>query len=318
MSISVTNDFTHFTKYVGREIVKMLSKKYDFDINEAIDYLELNSSKNYRSDDVTEKKEKAKIPLPFCGVINKNCCQAIKLNYGLYTQCNNSPTVYDAEYPVCQTCNKQIEKNTNSEPTYGFITRRLELGVNFRDSKGKAPINYANLMEKMNITRDEAEKAAKSLGLIIPESEFKIKKTTRGRPKKDTTAEDTASESSYTDKPSEKKRGRPKKTKDIVDVNDFGNDILKGLTESLSEDDTTKSFEESDIVQDSESEHEEAIPIKLSKTNKKGYIIVDCEEAAEYLLTSDNELYKPITHDFVGGWNTKTKTIDLVNSDSDS
>ena len=116
-------------KYLSREIVNTLSKKYKFDIDDAISYLSINTE---RSEDSKDGKDEVKtatktsIPLPFCGVINKTCCQGIRLNYGLYTQCTNAPSVYNKRFPVCATCNKQVEKNSNEEPNYGYINDRLE------------------------------------------------------------------------------------------------------------------------------------------------------------------------------------------------
>lgn len=325
MSIMVGIDTIDATKYIGRQIVKILSEQYDFDYNSAIEFLDFNTVKTDKTDktDKSVIKEKSNIPLPFCGVINKTCCYGIRLNYGLYTQCTNDCTVYNTEFPLCQTCYKQSEKNSNGQPTYGFITNRVEQGINYRDPKGKAPITYANIMEKMNITRDAAEKAAKKVGLVIPESEFIIKKAQRGRPKKDTTADDTASESSFieTDKKTEKKRGRPKKNKDTIDVNDIGNHMLKELVTQVKNSEENNIENRESITEnkedDDESDEAEAVPIKLDKKNALGYKIVDTEKEAEYLLTSDNQLYTPFTHDLKGNWNAKTKSIDIVDSDDE-
>ena len=322
MSIMVDINTIDATKYIGRQIVKILSEQYDFDYNSAIEFLDFNTIKTEKADK-SIAKEKINIPLPFCGIINKKCCYGVRLNYGLYTQCTNDCTVYNTEFPLCQTCYKQTEKNSNGKPTYGYITARLEEGINYRDPKGKAPIVYANIMEKMNITRDAAEKAAKKIGLIIPESEFIIKKAARGRPKKDTTADDTASECSFTDteKKTEKKRGRPKKNKDVIDVNDVSNNMLKELVNYVKNSEDEKILENEPIIEnkqdDDESDEAEAIPIKLDKKNSIGYKIVDSEEEADYLLTSDNQLYTPFTHDLKGNWNAKTKSIDLVDSDDE-
>ena len=52
-------------------------------------------------------------------------------------------------YDVCKTCKKQIEKSKNVKPTYGYIQERIEMGDRYRDPKGKAPIAYGNIMEKL-------------------------------------------------------------------------------------------------------------------------------------------------------------------------
>ena len=56
-------------------IVKSLSKKYGFSVEEGMRYLEV---------DKKEYKSKNEI-IPWCGVINEYNCQAIRYNHGLYT-----------------------------------------------------------------------------------------------------------------------------------------------------------------------------------------------------------------------------------------
>jgi len=282
-------------KYLSREIVNILGKKYKLvslsdgehsNMNDALSYLMINIERNDYSKRETNVS-KINIPLPFCGVINKKCCQGIRLNYGLYTQCINIPTVYDKKFPVCKTCNNQIEKNSNEQPNYGYINDRLEQKNEFRDPKGRTPVKYANILDKLNISRAQAQSVAQQQGLTIPEEEFIIKKSMRGRPKKDTTADDTASESSFIES-IKKKRGRPKKNKDVVYV-----DQLSSKTESDSE------------------ENVYATPIKLDNNTKNGYIIVSLEEA-EYLLGDENILYDITEHKPIGTLNKKEKRIEYI------
>jgi len=295
MELIISSECLNMMKYLSREIVNILGKKYKLvslsdgehsNMNDALSYLMINIERNDYSNAETNVS-KINIPLPFCGVINKNCCQGIRLNYGLYTQCINTPMVYDKKFPVCKTCNNQIEKNYNEQPNYGYINERLEKKNEFRDPKGRTPVKYANILEKLNISRAQANTAAQQQGLTIPEEEFIIKKTMRGRPKKDTTADDTASESSFIE-PVKKKRGRPKKNKEVIDV-----DQLSDKTESDSE------------------ENVYATPIKLDNNTKNGYIIVDIEEA-EYLLGDENILYDITQHKPIGKLNKKEKRIEYI------
>jgi hypothetical protein len=342
MQVIMSPDNIDIMKYLSREIVNILSKKYKFDIDDAVSYLSVNTE---RADTIKEEiktTQKTNIPLPFCGVINNTCCQGIRLNYGLYTQCTNSPSIYNKRFPVCNTCNKQVEKNSNEEPNYGFISDRLEKGDKFRDPKGKAPVNYANIMEKLKITREEAETAAKQLDLTIPDEQFIIKKPTRGRPKKDTTADDTASEASSVEPKEQKKRGRPKKNKEVVDVDDIGSKLLEQLSEPITRVETSKQ----EILLDNTSDNEaipsnisdnndhandqdddddddddasgiEVQPIKLNKKTELGYIEVECEKDADYLLASNNSIYRTKTWDLVGVWNATTKKVEEVDSDDE-
>jgi hypothetical protein len=299
-----------------RKVVSELSSMYGFNKEDAERELKLDELRV----DVIENKVKKKVTvlLPFCGEINRECCYGIRLNHGLYTQCSNDITDNTRREPLCSTCNKQVEKNSNGEPTYGYVTTRLEKGENFRDPKGKAAVNYGNIMEKLNITRDVAVKAAAEFGWTIPESQFQVKRATRGRPKKDATAVDTASEISEEDLPqSEKKaRGRPKKDKKVVSSN-TGDDLIQDLVEKANKDSSSSSNKESD----DEEEPVQAQPIKMTKD---GYTILEVQVEGEspagtdYLINpTDNTLYHPKTFDDVGVWNPKTKTIDTVESDEE-
>lgn len=307
-------------RQIGSKIVSELSSIYGFSREEAEEVLKLNK---LRVDivDVGVKKRSGGMVLPFCGEINESCCNGIRLNHGLYTQCVNEISDTSGRYPVCSTCSKQVEKNSNGEPSYGYVRNRLEMGENYRDPKGKSAVNYGNVMEKLKISREDAIKAAGELGWTIPESQFQVKKATRGRPKKDATAVDTASEISEEDLPqAEKKtRGRPKKEKKIVSSN-TGDDLIKDLVEKANKEPESNASENEE-VEEEDVEQVSAEPIKMTKD---GYIVLAVEVEGEspagtdYLINpKDNTLYHPKTYDNVGIWNPKTKTIDLVESDDD-
>ena len=180
-------------RVMGEQIVIELSKKYNFDVAEALDHLNLDVVVDKSEIKKVRNTKKISIPLPFCGKINETNCYAIRLNHGLYTQCTNIHSEENGSNPVCITCMRQLEKNSNKAPTYGYIRERIEKGEGFRDPKGKSAVNYGNIMEKLKISRNEAESEAEKQGLTIPEKQFDVKKSQRGRPKKDTTAVDTPS-----------------------------------------------------------------------------------------------------------------------------
>ena len=60
------------------EVVIKLSKEFGFDVNEAMEHIGAVSSK---------KVKPKQIQLPWCGEVNAECCQAIKVNKGLFSQC---------------------------------------------------------------------------------------------------------------------------------------------------------------------------------------------------------------------------------------
>lgn len=289
---------------VGVEIVEKLSKKYGFSKSDAIEYLRLNNRV-----DKKVKENKKSIPVPFCGVKCEESCEGIRLNHGLYTQCTNEKVKSIDGHMVCSTCEKQIEKNSNRMPTYGYIEDRIRKGKDFRDPKGKAPLNYGNIMEKLNITREEAEREAAKQGLTIPEDEFEIKKARRGRPKKDTTAVDTSG--SEDDGPkAEKKRGRPKKEKEVVSSS--SDSMIKELIDSANKKESAEPAPKTEtkkeaVAEEAEDSDDEQTEVEMFTFNGKKYL----------KSTSDNTLYDVDTWDEIGVWNEETNSIDDVESDED-
>ena len=300
MSDKVEKYLENVFRKVGTNVVKELSDKYGFKYEEALKHLNLGEIK-------VEKEDKSKgcvsvsqkFPLPFCGEKCEQNCNAIRLNHGLYTQCTNIGTEEEYNNIMCKTCINQMNKNSNRIPTYGYIDERITLGDNYTDPKGKSPVSYGNIMKKLNITREEAEKEAKKQGLKIPEKQFEIKIARLGRPKKDTTTVDT---SGSEDEPPKKARGRPKKEKEIVNSS-TGEDIIKELVNKakISEKkDTspTPSLSPDDEIELSGDEQELAV----TKFKIKG---------ETYLKSADNTIYDINTHEEVGTWNPETKEIEI-------
>lgn len=284
MSNECGRNMRRMVEKIGEHIVRELSTKYNFEAEEAMKYLDLSTKKE-------TKKKQSGIIIPFCGKINKENCEAIRLNHGLYTQCTNSKCKLNNGHSVCETCDKQISKNSNNLPTYGYISERLEKGSTYRDPKGKEPLNYGNVMEKLKITRNEAEREAANQGVTISEEQFEVKKAARGRPKKDTTAADTSGSEEEMPK-NEKKRGRPKKEKEIVSTT--GDEMIKELMKSVNT--PTK-----DNEKDNEKDDDDGESTEVEKFSFNG---------KEYLKSNDNTLYDVDSWEEIGIWNSKTNKID--------
>ena len=239
--------------------------------------------------------------LPWCGVVIEECCKGLKLNNGLHTQCNRSRGSND----YCGSCVKLMEKNGGSLP-YGSVDDRLKCGIlDYVDPKGKGTVPFANVMKKLNISKEEALKEAEKLGWTIPECHFEEKKGKRGRPKKDTSADDTASECSEGEK---KKRGRPKKNKEIVN-NNAGEDLIASLLEqeNTEEKKAGASSEELNaeelIEEEVEDEDEDEDETKVIKFEIEG---------KTYLKSEDNVLYDMESHDAIGIWNEESNKIEEI------
>lgn len=297
---SLSNVFNHF--------VLLLSEKYNFDHQEALEFLNLKahdvprtipkiSTSNKISSSQEKKSNNKKIPIPFCNKIIDGFCHGIRLNHGLFTQCCNEPTFTNDDGIVyCATCQKQANKNSDNKPTYGTIQNRIDMGESFKDPKGKPPLRYANIMEKLNITRSEAEDEATHLDLIIPEIEFEVKKLSRGRPKKDTSAKDSSDDDSSTSS-TPRPRGRPRKVKKelVKTIQEFAeNPLIPDTIKNISQVSTEILNRNNNVVEappdnDTDSEAE------LSVT----YTMID---GKKYLKADDNTIYDCETHEELGVW----------------
>ena len=237
--------------------------------------------------------------IPWCGEIIEGCCRGLKLNNGLHTQCNR----VRGEKEYCVSCIKLMEKNGGSLP-YGSVDDRLKCGIlDYIDPKGKKTIPFANVMKKLNISKEEVIKEAEKLGWTIPECHFEEKKGKRGRPKKDTSADDTGSECSEGEK---KKRGRPKKSKEVVS-NNAGEELIASLLEqeNTEKDESIKEEENGELVEEEIDDEEETKVIKFDIEGKT------------YLKSEDNVLYDMECHDAIGIWNEESNKIEELPDDDE-
>ena len=311
------------------EAVSALALKYGFDACEALRELEIDVKSEPKG-----KKEAAAprmtpgIPLPYCGVVKDDWCNGIRLNHGLYSQCTQVP----GEDGLCKTCTSQSLKSGTGKPTYGVIQDRSDTTskqTEFRDPKGKLVTSYGKVMSKLNITRGEAEAEAEKFGFTIPEEEFEIKETKRGRPKKATAASDTESEGEP-DQP--KKRGRPKKVKKVVSTN-AGDDLIASLLAQAQATPKENLVSESTAVEGKKKRRPSKGKLALAPAPVESGFSV--EEAADryfeeevsvvkfefeertYLRGPDGVLYDQETHEAVGAWNDMQKRIDPYENDED-
>ena len=214
------------TRDYAESVLLAAAEKYGFDGAEALACLLSNKTEVVREKKVkkvTEKKSVEKKPqtvLPFCGEAQTDCCKAIRLNHNLFTQCTNSP----AEGEFCKTCNGNAAKN-DGKPTYGTVEDRMNAGRMEYSVGGKKVIRYSRVMDKLNITRDQAEKAAADMGVVIAEDQFEHEIVKKGRPSKSAEVSDTESETSQKES---KKAGRPKKAMKAV-KSTTGDDLIASL-----------------------------------------------------------------------------------------
>ena len=300
MEIQVCEVLEKTLERYGEKIMKEISKKYGIELNELLKMIKIE----VKEVEEMERKTLSKIPMPFTGVMCVGNCNAIRLNHGLYTQCTNEHSISKNGYDVCKTCVKQIEKNSNVKPTYGYIQDRIELGDDFKDPKGKSPVAYGNIMAKLNISRKDVEEEAERLGLKLNEKIFEVKKSQRGRPKKSIDVVDTESESG---EPEKRPRGRPKKEKKTV--TEDSKDILKNLIAEVvppspeeKKVDEAKDKKEMEVKDESDKEEDES--------DEEGLAVREfTHKGIKYLKAEDNTLYDVNTHEEIGMWDPKAKKV---------
>ena len=154
-----------------------------------------------------KKEEKSEIPMPYNGEHNEECCNGLKYNFGLYTQCKVKSKNGEK---YCKMCENQASKHGHGKPTYGTIHDRLEAGImDFVDPSGKKPEMYMKVLKKQNITIDEAVDEAKKQKITINSIHFEEESEV------------------VSEKVVEKSKGRPKKGKKLLEIgNEEGDEDL--------------------------------------------------------------------------------------------
>jgi hypothetical protein len=222
-----------------KSAVVVLSSKYNFDADEGYrmicecEGLEVKSNK--RSVNKKEKREvvKSAFPLPYNGELNSACCFGIRQNSGLYTQC---PSARPEDAAYCGSCNKQATKNEHGLPDYGSIQTRSSKYLKdeeFVDPSGKKPVAYTKVMKKLKLTEEQVrEEAAKHNMTLDPRHFVEVEKKS-GRPAKEPK------------EPKElKAKGRPKKSKKVLELAGEEEDLFASLVMSAS-----KNIEE-DVIEE--------------------------------------------------------------------
>jgi len=192
-------------KTVCGGVVRECALMYGFDADEAL-------SRMYESMKDKKPEKMKKIELPFLGTVKPECCKAVRMNGGLYTQCEKQAEQY------CLNCLKD-------ELPYGTMEERVTAGADFKDNKGRKPMPYAKYLEKAKVSQEDVIAYATSIGIELPESVFEMPVAT---PKKE-----------------KEIRGRPKKSGKVVEV-DSSEDLFAGLVQSSINEVVVNSNEEDD------------------------------------------------------------------------
>ena len=197
------------TKEYARECIRRCASYYGFESDEALLKLNLENcsiqvkemkkrsaaaepkpkTKSLKEKVVKVVKEavlKASCPFPFgtCQ-ISEEGCGGLSYNNGLFTQCQKEK-MEDGTY--CKVCQKEADASASGCPATGSVAERVRLGEGFRCPKGRAPVAYMKVMQKLKLDRSTVEAEAGKFNLTIDEKHFAAveveeKKEKAGRPK---------------------------------------------------------------------------------------------------------------------------------------
>ena len=134
---------------------------------------------------IAQKKEKKSVfPMPFeaSQVVETNC-QGLAFNRGLFTQCSKEKMENST---FCKSCQTEADKNSSGNPDCGTVHSRLAVELySFKDPKGRSPVSYVKLLEKLKLSVEDAVVEAGNKNIELSEEHFiVVEKLTKGRPKK--------------------------------------------------------------------------------------------------------------------------------------
>jgi hypothetical protein len=170
---------------VRREVLnagKVWSLKYGFDLDEAMELLNMEekkvvNKKVINKKVVKKKSEKDSLVLPYNGVVI-GFCKGLRKNARMYTQCQNQ----ECERVFCVRCEKECATNDDGRPNAGDVYQRESVPLyEYKDRKGVSVTSYAKYMVKQKITRDMVEAVATHRGVEMNELHYNELKRKAGR-----------------------------------------------------------------------------------------------------------------------------------------
>ncbi len=280
VSEQLNRQMVNMVKDFGKRCVLECASIYKFDGEEAMRLLGLDMVKMERkvvagggsgSGSSKVKKEektstrKAAFPLPYNGEFEGDCCYALRQNNGLYTQCTGSRRNGS---DFCKSCCSGMQKSGCETPEYGTIQGRNAVGIfEYVDPKGRKPTPYTKVMKKYKISEEQVLEEAGKLNIVINPQHFVApEETKRGRPKTEK-------------EPKEKGvKGRPKKSKKVVEIKEDDDDLFATLVANANED-------AEEMILPNEAEKEASV--KAEKEAKKA-----AEKAAKEAEKAEKEAKK--------------------------
>lgn len=195
----LTKTLENVAKDLASRCIRECATRYGFDAETEIRALGLENlnlmkkqmskrsgSKKVAKEAKAPKVKKSSIPLPFIASEVTDCgCQGLTYNRGLFTQCTKNKM--ENGY-FCSGCQEEADQNASGLPNCGTVEQRLGCGLyEFKDPKGRSPVPYVKILEKLGITQEQVEATGKEINAEHFENIVKGNKSHRGRPKKPST-----------------------------------------------------------------------------------------------------------------------------------
>ena len=134
-------------------------------------------------------EKKSVFPMPFIPeLVDMAGCQGLAFNRGLFTQCAKK-CMENGNF--CSGCQTEADKNASGCPDCGTVQARCATGLyEFKDSKGRSPVSYIKVLEKLKLNQESAIEEAGKLHIVLDNEHFVLaeakekSKKSKGRPKK--------------------------------------------------------------------------------------------------------------------------------------
>jgi hypothetical protein len=283
VTIMMNNMMSGMMRSVACQVIDGCAAKYGFNAEEAKLSLNLNVSQAAKKlvgeKPKKEAKAKAAFPLPFNGEHSDTCCQALRQNNGLYTQCQ-ATRKGDATY--CKSCQQLADKSADGIPEYGTISMRLAATpYDYVDPKGRKPTSYTKIMKKYNLTQEQVLEEAGKFGIHVDVAHFAVpEETKRGRPAK------------APKEPKEAKavKGRPKKSTKIIALADDEEDLFASLVAQASASEQQEIDKEAEKTAKKAAMEAKKLAVEAEKTAKKA--AMEAEKEAKKLALEQEKAAK--------------------------
>ena len=187
-------------KELASRCIKEVSLKHGFDADEEIRALGLENLSLIRKQmakksgpkkekvvkEKAPKEKKSVFPMPFISEkVDISGCQGLAFNRGLFTQCTKK-RMENGNF--CKGCQSEADKNASGCPDCGTVESRLATGLyEFKDPKGRSPVSYLKVLEKLKLSSEQALEEAEKQNIEISDEHFQVieaTKKSKGRPSK--------------------------------------------------------------------------------------------------------------------------------------